>query len=240
MSNTKRCIKCRQSKTLESFGKSKGGRYGRASQCKQCRSIYFAEYRKANSAKIAQKNADWYVKTKPARQEASKKYRNQNKEQVLASKISWAKNNPDKVKAITARYLEKNKVKVAQRRQEYLDRNSKRIAERAKHYREMNKELVLARQQSWRQRNPEAFKQYNNLRRARKLANKTHKITKKEIAKLLARPCVYCGAKSEHIDHILPLSRGGSHSIGNLVGACAQCNLSKSDKTVMEWRASRL
>ena len=240
MPNTKRCSKCRQSKTLESFGKSQGGRYGRASQCKQCRSIYFAEYRKANSAKIAQKNAAWYVKTKPARQEASKKYRSQNKEQVSASKIAWAKNNPDKVRAIQARYRENNKEKVEKRRRDYLERNAKRIAEREKQYRENNKELVRARQKSWRLRNPEAFKQYNNLRRARRLANKTYKVTKKEIAKLLSMPCFYCGQKSEHIDHRLPISRGGSHSIGNIVGACASCNQSKHNKTVMEWRMTRL
>ena len=49
--------------------------------------------------------------------------------------------------------------------------------------------------------------------------------------------CVYCGSGSDlHCDHVEPLALGGSHDIGNLVTACARCNLSKGSKTVAEWR----
>lgn len=49
--------------------------------------------------------------------------------------------------------------------------------------------------------------------------------------------CAYCG---EHIDnpdcdHVIPVSRGGSNDIGNLVTACKRCNQSKGDKTPEEW-----
>jgi len=33
-----------------------------------------------------------------------------------------------------------------------------------------------------------------------------------------------------HVDHILPLSKGGAHTASNLAVACASCNLSKSAK----------
>jgi 5-methylcytosine-specific restriction endonuclease McrA len=33
-----------------------------------------------------------------------------------------------------------------------------------------------------------------------------------------------------HIDHFHPLSKGGKHSIDNLVASCAKCNLSKGSK----------
>lgn len=46
--------------------------------------------------------------------------------------------------------------------------------------------------------------------------------------------CVYCGAPSEHVDHVVPVSRGGSDSLHNLVASCAKCNLTKSDKTLYE------
>lgn len=39
--------------------------------------------------------------------------------------------------------------------------------------------------------------------------------------------CVYCGAEWDHVDHLIPLALGGSHSIGNLVPSCASCNLEK-------------
>jgi len=50
--------------------------------------------------------------------------------------------------------------------------------------------------------------------------------------------CAYCGAKALlHADHRLPLSRGGSNSIDNIVPACARCNLRKHALTEAEFRA---
>jgi 5-methylcytosine-specific restriction endonuclease McrA len=37
------------------------------------------------------------------------------------------------------------------------------------------------------------------------------------------------------IDHLLPLSRGGTHDLENLVFACGFCNSSRSAKTVEEF-----
>ena len=48
--------------------------------------------------------------------------------------------------------------------------------------------------------------------------------------------CVYCGTKDceFHIDHVIPVSRGGTNDPENLAAACKSCNLSKSDKLVSE------
>ena len=48
--------------------------------------------------------------------------------------------------------------------------------------------------------------------------------------------CTYCGAKEYlTIDHILPLSRGGSNNKDNLTTACRSCNSRKHNKTIEEW-----
>ncbi len=48
--------------------------------------------------------------------------------------------------------------------------------------------------------------------------------------------CAYCGAHGEmHMDHFVPLARGGTHALGNLVSACPRCNLSKSDHDPEAW-----
>lgn len=49
--------------------------------------------------------------------------------------------------------------------------------------------------------------------------------------------CQYCGkpAPDGHIDHVTPLSRGGTDSIDNLKWACAACNMSKGDRMLDEW-----
>lgn len=57
--------------------------------------------------------------------------------------------------------------------------------------------------------------------------------------------CVYCGyvgisfgqevGADLHVDHVVPVSRGGSSDPENLVCSCAKCNTSKKDKTPSEW-----
>lgn len=46
--------------------------------------------------------------------------------------------------------------------------------------------------------------------------------------------CVYCGDEATTIDHVLPASRGGRSTWGNLVAACGPCNEYKADRTPEE------
>lgn len=49
--------------------------------------------------------------------------------------------------------------------------------------------------------------------------------------------CTYCGTSGSdselEIDHIIPVSKGGSNHIANLTTACRKCNQGKSNKTWM-------
>lgn len=48
--------------------------------------------------------------------------------------------------------------------------------------------------------------------------------------------CYYCSAPDPtHVDHQVPLSRGGSNHPLNLVPCCQSCNLSKGSKLDCEW-----
>lgn len=53
--------------------------------------------------------------------------------------------------------------------------------------------------------------------------------------------CHYCGnyAPNGQVDHILPLTKGGTDAVDNLVWSCEQCNQAKGDKTVEEWMQTR-
>ena len=39
--------------------------------------------------------------------------------------------------------------------------------------------------------------------------------------------CRYCGAPAAHVDHIVPVVRGGASHESNLAASCATCNLEK-------------
>ncbi len=46
--------------------------------------------------------------------------------------------------------------------------------------------------------------------------------------------CQYCGAAAENIDHVVPRSRGGTHTWDNVVAACRRCNAAKEDRLLEE------
>lgn len=50
--------------------------------------------------------------------------------------------------------------------------------------------------------------------------------------------CAYCGTKTAALqrEHVQPLSRGGRHSVGNILPACPRCNYSKHTRLLSEWR----
>lgn len=66
-------------------------------------------------------------------------------------------------------------------------------------------------------------------RHARRVLHQQHKRqVKRETIRDCGRRCVYCGTalglENATLDHVIPLSRGGSHLPGNLVAACQPCN----------------
>jgi hypothetical protein len=61
-----------------------------------------------------------------------------------------------------------------------------------------------------------------------------NKWQRKAILKRDGRQCRYCETEQGpfHIDHVRPYSKGGETTFGNLVAACAECNLRKGAR---EW-----
>ncbi len=88
--------------------------------------------------------------------------------------------------------------------------------------------------------NPEKSRAADNRRRARKQGAEGS-YTEGDIKAQYTRQkgkCFWCGkrvGKDYHVDHVVPLSRGGSNWPENLVISCATCNLQKRDKMPHEW-----
>lgn len=56
--------------------------------------------------------------------------------------------------------------------------------------------------------------------------------------------CAYCDSQliesgNWHVDHVVPISRGGADEIENMVAACHRCNTKKSDKPASEFRSQQ-
>ena len=103
-----------------------------------------------------------------------------------------------------------------------------------------NTEKDNARNAAWRANNPERLKVTHAVHR-RRLRVAEGSFTREEVETLLVNQgnlCAYCGEelKIYHLDHVKPISKGGSNYIRNIVAACPLCNMSKGDKLLGEWQ----
>ena len=82
-------------------------------------------------------------------------------------------------------------------------------------------------------------------KRRESLQRRAPGLTRGQLRKLLTvwksqrRTCIYCGDIATTVEHLLPLSRGGTNREGNLAPSCARCNYRKQDRTVAEFRLGR-
>jgi 5-methylcytosine-specific restriction endonuclease McrA len=106
-------------------------------------------------------------------------------------------------------------------------RRRKNIAYRARH-----REALNQRQSAYIKAHPEIAYVAQERRRARKAAAPINDLTRKQwraIKAAFGNRCAYCGEHFERLtmDHIIALSKGGSHTAGNVVPACRSCNCRK-------------
>lgn len=140
-------------------------------------------------------------------------------------------------------------------RQHYLNNRDKKLKNQREYYRAHQQEAIeYARE--WRQKNPDKCREYHKRyaqkyaekekirhrdkqfrRNALKKNNGTFKVRYKDLAKIYTMPCAYCGQRGKiHVDHVIPIAKGGVHGVGNLQPLCESCNTSKADKYMIEWK----
>lgn len=145
----------------------------------------------------------------------------------------WCKNCTKEYRAENAERL-KN-----QQKTNYLKNKEERLRKNREYY-NRNREHIISQKAKYNANNPNVKRKSSSKRRASLEKVSVYEILDRDIKRLYRSPCIYCGSQdSIQIDHVMPISRGGTHSIGNIVPACKTCNPSKGGRTIMEWRKSK-
>ena len=140
-------------------------------------------------------------------------------------------------RACTKTYLHQHYQKNKQQYADYHRENAQKRSGYMKRYYAKNKSYFAEKAKEWRTANPERKAEIENRRRSRVANGGVFVITDKELDALYASACANCGSKDNMtVDHVIPISRGGRHSIGNLQPLCGRCNTSKNDRFMVEWK----
>ena len=147
----------------------------------------------------------------------------------------YRENNEISCKAYQNKYWTDNRAELYEKKKEYIVQNKVAHLTRQHTWYEKNKDAIKARTSQYKKDHPKQYQMYNNRRLASKKNGIIEDFTIKDIIEKYGDSCVYCQSSFEHIDHYVPLSKGGSHTLDNVRPSCEQCNLEKSNKLPEEF-----
>lgn len=156
-----------------------------------------------NLEESKRKAREYYYIHKEERKEYSRQYR---------------KNNPSKVHEYNKEYRKKDVAKSS-----------------VKRWRVENKDKVSLYNKEYKKNNRNKQAAYERKRRANKQGcwgNISSELWD-NILEFYGNVCLCCGTREDLTqDHIVPLSKGGTHSYDNVQPLCGHCNYSKNSKTI--------
>lgn len=242
------CSSCAIEKSKIEFHKVKANKDGLSGQCCDCigerKRIWYAnnaEKERARSKAWSEANPDKVAATR-------KKYNQENPERVAELRKASAERNKDSRLACGRAWYAKNSAKKIAYSKEWYAKNTERAAANAaasgKARYAAHPEVFAARAKEYRAKNPETVAAgKRKYKAAKRGAEGSH--TGKDVTAIFDKQrglCANCkkklfksGAKKYHVDHVVPLSKGGSNWPSNLQCLCPRCNMSKGAKDPLDW-----
>lgn len=156
-----------------------------------------------------------------------------NRDRIYAANNAWQAANPDLVRGYSRQAREADRAAYNARQAQWRERHRVRL-----------KDYRIEFMKTW---DPEGVRRraYLHRRRARKKGNPgSVGVSRWDWMRLVNRyggRCAYCLTRCGdlHMEHVIPVARGGRDAIGNILPACQSCNQSKSRSLLIEWRVRR-
>lgn len=187
----------------------------------------------------------------------------ENRDLRIAESAEWRRANPEKAKETCKKSKEKHRGKTSQKGKEwrktaaYQETKAKRYETKGDEIRSWRREWrrdwsarnpgkSSAYTREWQKRNPERARE-NSLKQARtrraRKSGAAGSYSASDIKRILIgqkHRCAACRCRltKYHVDHIVPLSRGGSNFPSNLQVLCPDCNLKKRAKDPIDFMQS--
>ena len=156
------------------------------------------------------------------------------KEQLRLYNRAYREANKEHLQHLHHLYYQANKEQLdAKSKERYATKKAVIIAHNAL-YRASHLKEKHAYDTQWRKANPDKRMASQRRRRAMKAGAPLNDLTHAqwlEIQEAQDHRCHYCGQRCKGRltqDHILPLVKGGSHTLHNVIGACRTCNVKKN------------
>ena len=183
------------------------------------------EYRLVNKERIKLQRQGYYKTHSEKIKAQSEAHYKANPECHKARSKTWAKANPEKVKELKKAYRKRN----VEKQRAY-----------AKAYYKANCEREKAQNTAYRKAHPEIGRELSRKHKALKRTTQVEPINDKIVYlrdgwicqichKRVKKTLKYPNPMSASLDHIVPLSKGGSHTYANVQLTHLICNLSKND-----------
>ena len=168
-------------------------------------------------------------------------WRRRNPELKAEMSRGWYERNKERKRQTNSAWYELNKDIKLQTWRVWYERNMDRQMQKLRAWRELNKERIKQTNREWKLNNSDRVRLNDKNNRHKRRSQQRAGMSSAELSAWIERQpkaCHWCGkkcAKKFHIDHYVPLSKGGAHAAENLVISCPSCNGRKHAKDPYEF-----